>query len=175
MEKVITYKEYMADSGKLFWTYYLQFATPLTFKLVEDRIGLDVLMASTDEYLNDIPLRKWDALNAAVRESADKAALRQAQGVEPPKYHWSLSDGVCIAKAVARAIIKRTTYEAERAICDKAEAYAERIMSEGGKYRLRGYLTKEEAAHPDYAACNNDMHAFGAGITRAGLQAPECA
>lgn len=45
-----------------------------------------------------------------------------------------------------------TDYQRERAICDKAEAYARATMA--GK---RNYLTKEECAHPDYAACNNDM------------------
>lgn len=48
-------------------------------------------------------------------------------------------------------------YEIERAICDKAQAYAESIMSNGGAKRTRNYMTAEEAKHPDYAACNNDM------------------
>lgn len=48
-------------------------------------------------------------------------------------------------------------YARERAICDKAAAYAEAVMSEGGAKRRRNYLTTEEAAHPDYAACDNDM------------------
>lgn len=43
-------------------------------------------------------------------------------------------------------------YQRERAICDKAEAYARATMA--GK---RNYLTAEECAHPDYAECNNDM------------------
>lgn len=45
-----------------------------------------------------------------------------------------------------------TDYQRERAICDKAEAYARATMA--GK---RNYLTPEECAHPDYSACNNDM------------------
>lgn len=53
--------------------------------------------------------------------------------------------------------IDRKTYERERAICDKAQAYAEKIMCEGGGKRKRNYLTGEEAQHPDYAACDNDM------------------
>lgn len=54
-------------------------------------------------------------------------------------------------------LITPEQYAIERAICDKAEAYAEAIMTEGGTKRRRNYLTAEEAAHPDYAACNNDM------------------
>ena len=53
--------------------------------------------------------------------------------------------------------IDRETYERERAICDKAQAYAEKIMCEGGDKRKRNYLTAEEARHPEYAACDNDM------------------
>lgn len=48
--------------------------------------------------------------------------------------------------------IDAATYAVERAICDKAAAYADSITA--GK---RNYLTKEEAAHPDYSACDNEM------------------
>lgn len=51
--------------------------------------------------------------------------------------------------------IDQATYETERAICDKAEAYAK------AKRAARGpkcnYITADEAAHPDYAACDNAM------------------
>lgn len=53
--------------------------------------------------------------------------------------------------------IDEATYRAERALCDAAAAYAARIMREGGDKRRRNYMTKEEAAAPVYAACNNDM------------------
>ncbi len=48
-------------------------------------------------------------------------------------------------------------YERERAICDKAAAYAESLMCEGGAKRKRNYITAEEAANPIYAACDNAM------------------
>lgn len=54
-------------------------------------------------------------------------------------------------------ILNADQYKVERAICDKAAAYAESVMCEGGSKRKRNYLTKEEALHPDYAACDNDM------------------
>lgn len=47
-------------------------------------------------------------------------------------------------------IYTQTDYERERAICDKAEAYARATMATRGPKCC--YLTKEEAAHPDYAA-----------------------
>jgi len=48
-------------------------------------------------------------------------------------------------------------YTAEREACDAAQSYAESIMREGGTTRARNYITKEEAAAPVYAACNNEM------------------
>lgn len=52
-------------------------------------------------------------------------------------------------------MIDAATYAAERAICDKAEAYARATMLRNGKQTC--YLTAEEAKHPDYAACDNAM------------------
>lgn len=52
-------------------------------------------------------------------------------------------------------MIDAATYAIERAICDKAEAYARATMLRDGKQT--NYLTAEEAKHPDYAACDNAM------------------
>lgn len=58
-------------------------------------------------------------------------------------------------------MIDTATYATERAICDKAQAYADKIMGvriqNGVAKRQRNFLTAEEAAHPDYAACDNAM------------------
>jgi hypothetical protein len=43
----------------------------------------------------------------------------------------------------------------ERAICDRAEAYARRTMASHGLRCCS--ISAEEAKHPDYAACNNAM------------------
>lgn len=48
-------------------------------------------------------------------------------------------------------------YERERAIIDRASAYAEKVMREGRETRQRNWLSKDEAAAPEYAACNNAM------------------
>lgn len=53
--------------------------------------------------------------------------------------------------------ISAEQYATERAICDAAQDYADSVMSEGTGKRVRNYLTKEEAAAPVYAACDNDM------------------
>ena len=52
-------------------------------------------------------------------------------------------------------ILNADQYAVERAICDKAMAYASATMKARGKHC--NYLTAEECKHPDYAACNNDM------------------
>lgn len=49
--------------------------------------------------------------------------------------------------------IDRETYYRERALCDKAMRYLERIQEREG----RDYITAEEAARPDYSACDNEM------------------
>lgn len=51
--------------------------------------------------------------------------------------------------------ISAEQYATERAICDKAAAYARAAMAARGP--RCNYLTADEAKHPDYAACDNDM------------------
>lgn len=53
-------------------------------------------------------------------------------------------------------MIDQATYDLERAICDKAEAYRRAVctMANG---KSRNWLSGEEAAHPDYATCDNAM------------------
>jgi hypothetical protein len=46
-------------------------------------------------------------------------------------------------------------YTIEKAICDKAAEYARATMAKRGKRCCS--ITAEEAAHPDYAACSNEM------------------
>lgn len=54
-----------------------------------------------------------------------------------------------------RPILTKEQYDIERAICDKADTYAHVTMAARGE--SCNYLTAEEAAHPDYAACDNEM------------------
>lgn len=54
-------------------------------------------------------------------------------------------------------VLNADQYAIERAICDKANAYAESIMCEGTGKRKRNHLTAGEAANPIYSACDNDM------------------
>jgi len=52
-------------------------------------------------------------------------------------------------------MIDAATYATERAICDKAHAYARATMATRGP--RCNFLTAEETKHPDYAACDNAM------------------
>lgn len=53
--------------------------------------------------------------------------------------------------------ISEAQYREERAIVDRAHAYAENVMRQGGEHRVRCYLTKAEASHPDYISATNEM------------------
>ena len=126
---MITSKEYMADSANLHQAFFLQFATTATFNIVKSHIGVKAILASTDKYFNDIPLVKWDMLNESIKGSIDRETFRLAHnnwggpdvvdGCAPKgSIYWSLSDGVCIAKAVARDI--KATHETAQAKFAKA-------------------------------------------------------
>lgn len=52
-------------------------------------------------------------------------------------------------------MLDHETYLRERAICDKADAYARATMTKRGPHC--NYLTADETEHPDYAACSNAM------------------
>lgn len=102
MPDIITRAQYMADSAALHHAYWLQFATPRTFALVENVIGKERIKASTDPHFNDIPLAIWDRCD--IISTANKAALVAADGCGGKKFRWSMSSNVCIAKACAKEI-----------------------------------------------------------------------
>lgn len=58
----------------------------------------DRVLASTDPYLNDIPLYWWDAHDMWTRRRASRAGFKS----------WSLSDTVCVQKAAARRFANET-------------------------------------------------------------------
>ena len=93
---MITRKDYMADSANLHHSYYLQFATESTYSLIKAFVG------KRDH--NSIPLQQWDRISESVRRTVDKMLLSEAEGRVYPKYAWSLSTSICIAKAVAREL-----------------------------------------------------------------------
>lgn len=80
-------------------TYYAQFVTNGVIETVKRNIGEDKIAASTDEHFNDIPLRQWDMLNAAIYNTMNMKRFRALQ-----TYGFTLCDAVCIAKQAARMI-----------------------------------------------------------------------
>lgn len=65
--------------------------------LTADSLGTEIMSRlphSTDPYMNDIPLRMWDAYHYGMRIRAGNAGMRS----------WSQSDTVCVLKALAREI-----------------------------------------------------------------------
>ena len=95
---MITRKEYMNDSSNLFHAYYSQFINSGVIHRVTKYIGLNRIRNSTDDHLNDIPLKEWD--NIAICDSDINTKMR-ACGDYP-----TLSGLVCIAKTCARNLIK---------------------------------------------------------------------
>jgi hypothetical protein len=96
--KTFTRKEYMSKvcTHK---QYYAQFVTENMKNDVIRAIGKDALMNSTDEHLNDIPLKKWDRLASGVVPFYVNSAMREL-GDYP-----TLGGLVCIAKEAARQVI----------------------------------------------------------------------
>lgn len=85
-ETKYTRKQYMSNECT-HHEYYAQFATPDNVALVVRSIGANKIIASTDEYMNDIPKMLWDRL---------PHHLSVINGMTSP------SNKVCVAKACAR-------------------------------------------------------------------------
>jgi len=76
--------------------YYSQFVTASIIASVGRQIGVDRIKASSDQHLNDIPLKEWDRLYLP---ASDLAAKMKEAGD-----YLTLSGHVCIAKEAARQI-----------------------------------------------------------------------
>lgn len=113
MEKlpnVIKRSEYM-DGKYSFNEYYRQFVTPEILDRVSKAIGVDRIKASTDEHLNDIPMKEWDAIFGGVFRSGQivvqptvprdiMTTLKEADEIA------SMATLCCIAKQAARKLIE---------------------------------------------------------------------
>lgn len=79
--------------------YYAQFVTEGVINIVTRCIGKEAIINSTDEYYNDIPLKRWNALHSIILHTVG-SAIAKASGTGGV----SLSDTVCVAKAAAQQI-----------------------------------------------------------------------
>lgn len=92
---MITRKEYMNGECS-HHDYYAQFCDDTTKNALLSRISKDRILNSTDEHLNDIPLKEWGALPLY---SSTASKIREASGSGP-----ALSDSVCVYKTQAKLI-----------------------------------------------------------------------
>lgn len=99
--------------------YYGQFVNEATKKRVIESIGIDKLLNSKDEHLNDIPLKKWDLLGGfiwKVRGGEEIAVMQphSSEDILPIDYKLlkeagegvSSSTMVCIYKEAGKQIIE---------------------------------------------------------------------
>lgn len=114
--KTFNSKEYMA--GKCTHDeYYRQFVNDSVLAVVERYIGMEAIKNSTDEHMNDTPLKKWDELNQ-IRYAINKPLWIECNNATyasnaDGRFLWSLADQVCIAKAAARVLKAKT----EQKVC----------------------------------------------------------
>lgn len=77
--------------------YYAQFVNAHTIARVVESIGAAALRASTDPHLNDVPMRRWDAI---------AYGLPVACSFESRGDHATLGGMGCVAKEAARQWIE---------------------------------------------------------------------
>lgn len=111
-----TRTEYMAHAID-HQTYYLSLARAIGYKglscMVLNIAPLDQLIACVDD-LNRIPLARWDGYGDAVRAMVSEVNHSRnimarswcGQPLPPHTICWSLSESVCVLKAVARELAR---------------------------------------------------------------------
>lgn len=83
--------------------YYGQFDSPEVRRAILNVIPMSDLMASTDPYMNDIKLSRWDNIRLD-GETLRKLTIANGHA-DVRHYVYAKSDIVCLAKEVAEHII----------------------------------------------------------------------
>lgn len=97
---IISRKSYMSGFNT-HAEYYGQFDSPEVRRAILNVIPMSDLMASTDPYMNDIELPRWDAVRLP---KVTRCMLSVANGYET-SIIYAHSDAVCLAKVVATRMI----------------------------------------------------------------------
>jgi hypothetical protein len=84
-------KQYMANEIT-HSEFYLWLANAIGITRHNLPVSIAKIKASTDEHLNDIPLKMWDNQDPIVRSKAGLSGIRA----------WALSDTVCVLKSFAK-------------------------------------------------------------------------
>lgn len=101
-------------------TYYLSLARLIGFddlaRIVLSATSKDKIIKAiaSERHLNAIPLAMWDALDRPIRmlvqaRNRERGIMARSwcgQPLTPGTICWSMSESVCVAKAVARAIVE---------------------------------------------------------------------
>lgn len=108
---VITRADYM-EGRATHRQYYGQFVNDEVKHSVMYKFGLERLLASTDEHLNDLPLREWDALGGFIFRYGEivsrPATFYPIDGklLKEAGEGYSPAVAVCVFKEAARQIIE---------------------------------------------------------------------
>lgn len=96
---MITRQEYLNNSSELHNAYHEQFVTYRIKQIVLANVTLTELLSSTDKYLNDINIGRWDSIGYQFNNSDLNKKMRDCGD------YTTQAGLVCIAKAAARLII----------------------------------------------------------------------
>jgi hypothetical protein len=93
-------------------TYYLSLARVIGYhalvRMVQDIAPIDQLVEHVND-LNRIPLARWDGMDRSVRSMITSQIMDRSwcgQPLPPRTICWSLSESVCVLKAVAREMAR---------------------------------------------------------------------
>lgn len=114
-DKVITRREYMTDSARLFQAYYLQFSVIKSLRdFVESVYTKDEIRMfySEDKYLNNLPRNKNTSFDNWTRQNSREIATVNKKIGNGAVY--SLCDGTCAIKAYMREWAKVDETEEKR-------------------------------------------------------------
>lgn len=80
--------------------YYSQFVTDAVLERIKTSIGVETILESKDEHLNDIPLRRWDNIRVMFYPCVSAIIKEANEGFAP-------ATNVCIGKTAARILAER--------------------------------------------------------------------
>ena len=97
---MITYKEYMENSGELHHAYWLEVATEAGLQIPKELLEAcrNNLRRDGRSHFNSTPMLAWDELGLQHKNALHRALKPRGTG-------WSLSCGACAGKALARHLL----------------------------------------------------------------------
>lgn len=157
---MITRKEYMdtprtseEQAAVAHRAYWSQFVDGRTVSYVVRTIGALTLLRATDPHLNDIPLRRWDAM---------VHTLPVARSMKEAGDYYTLGACVCIAKEAARQYIESVQTLENALLAVAGDEW--RALTQG---RAETLLDFAEAVHDEDLDVNEYLRRIGRGNVQA--------